>query len=609
MDAKVACDARKKAGNTPCTRCAKNELECRFDKNFKRILTRKLTASLTNDLHQLRTSQESSELRQRRWSPLQMQPQGSQPEPRLSIHLSFLYTNVTEPLPDFSIEDLTVPARAAVELIQHFADQYHTYAQFIQPIESLTHFYTTSPLLFWTIILIASHYHIEHSSLYDKLLLPHEKLLRPFVNTAVQSIHEIHALLLLCIWPISRRVDESNPTWNHIGLAVNACMRLDLNRTAPAPPVPIWPRSNTRPEDVNIQTRRLTWLACLAISTLEATFLGLLPPLSSRPHLKRSRKAVAALEGHLPPGLRPKFAINEIICNYILVLEEIDGSSAQPSLVETFSRSLETVRQTYSTEWSTDVDMILQYAELTLNATALVRMLEEDEEGSCLHFTEAQTLIIQGTEAAWRTIGDVKTMIGEALDPEKQVAGVTMPVCYPRFYFAVVFFAAIFIFRTSYMRPTTSREASIEALVEVYNLYRLFPHHTEMKTGLDVIQHLICLANLDESPYISSPAGGLTTTNRLGASMVWDTMVHLNQHRGERLGKQSDQAPQEPRILQNDAAPGPSAAMQTIMGHDAMGEIQGLQLQDAIDIDWTAMNLPVPTFDIFGLEAGEHITW
>ena len=316
------------------------------------------------------------------------------------------------------------------------------------------------------------------------------------------------------------------------------------------------------------------------------------------------------MKDHLPPGARPKLAITEIMCNSALVLEEIDGSSAQLSLVETFSRSLDMVRQAYAAEWSADVDVLLQYAELNLNSAALVRILTENEERSVVRFTEIQMLIIQGSEAAWRLIGDMKTMMSEFLTPERQSAGLTMHICYPRFYFAILFFAAVFIMRTSYMRPTTSREAIVEPLVEVYNLFRLFPHHSDMKIGIEVIQHLVCFANSDESPYLSSPLGGLSTTNRLGASLVWDTIMHLNQFHSERFCKQSVQEIQEPRMPSNgDEAAGSATNVQTDMGHDTSEETNGLQLHDAIDLDWSDMNLPLPVLDIFGLEAGGHITW
>ncbi|KAI1354810.1 hypothetical protein F5Y01DRAFT_272766 [Xylaria sp. FL0043] len=611
--AKVACDARKKPSNTPCTRCTRNQLECRFDKNFKRILTRKLTASLTNELHQLRTSQIGSEVGRDEPSPLGIQLRES--ASLSSDRFPFLFTNVTEPLPDFSIGNVTIPSNTIIELIQHFGYQYHPHAHFIQPIESLADFYTASPLLFWTIVLLASHCHIEHSGLYEKLLLPHEKLLRPFSNTAIQSIHEIHALLLLCLWPIPRRLEASNPTWNYIGLAVNACMRLDLNKAATGDPLES--RSNTpehdqRPEKISIQTRRLTWLACLAISTQEATFLGFLPPLSSRPYLKQSRKAVDEMKDHLLPNFKPKFAIYEIICNYSLVLEEIDGSSAQLSLVETFDRSLDMIRQTYSAQWTTDVDVLLQYAKLNLNATALMRILVENEEASSLQFAEIQTLIIQGSEASWRLINDMKTMINEALAPDRQpairAARITTPMCYPRFYSEVMFFAAVFIFRTSYMRPVSSHHTSTAGLIEMCNMCRLFPQHKDMTNGADFIQHLLCYASSDEFPYISSPMGGLATTNRLGASFVWDTATHFTQILDRKVARQLDGEHQEPRAAPHAVA-GPSTAVQSAITDGILGETGGLQLQDAINMDWADINLPLPIFDIFGLEAGEHITW
>ncbi|KAI1303866.1 hypothetical protein F5Y03DRAFT_184204 [Xylaria venustula] len=607
--AKVACDARKKPRNTPCTRCIKSHLDCRFDKNFKRILTRKLTASLTNELHQLRTSQECSELER---SPIETQSLES--VPLSPVRFPFLFTNVTESLPDFCIGNFTVPATTIIELIQHFGYQYHAHAHFIQPIDSLAHFYIASPLLFWTIILLASHYHVKHGDLYEKLLLPHEELLRPFSNTAIQSIHEIHALLLLCLWPIPRRVEASNPTWNYIGLAVNACMRLDLNKAAPSASIEArsyTPGHERRPEKISIQTRRLTWLACLEISTQEATFLGMLPPLSSRPYLKQSRKAVDEMKDHLLPAARPKFAIHEIICNYSLVLEEIDGSSAQLSLVETFDRSLDTIRQTYSDEWSTDVDVLLHYAKLNLNATALMRMLVENEEASPPHFTKIQTLIIQGSESSWHIINDMKRMISEALVPEGQSAHIIMPTCYPRFYFEVMFFAAVFIFRTSYMRPGSSREASVEGLNEVCRIYRLFPHHKDMTTGVDAIQHILCYASSDECPYISSPIGGLANTNRLGASIVWDTVAHLTQLLDQKVTRQTDNGNNGNKEsgATNTAMAGSSATAQGMMNNDTLGETNGLQLQDAMNLDWADMNFPLPIFDIFGLEAGENITW
>ncbi|RWA06990.1 hypothetical protein EKO27_g8116 [Xylaria grammica] len=493
-----------------------------------------------------------------------------------SAHFPFLFTNVSESLPDFSIGGMTIPSRTIIELIQHFGYQYHVHAHFIQPIESLARFFTTSPLLFWTIILLASHFHPTHSGLYGKLLLPHEELLRPFSNTAIQSVHEIHALLLLCLWPIPRRVEATNPTWNYIGLAVGACMRLDLDKASP--PDPAEPRLNTtmwerKNDKISIQTRRLTWLACLTIST------------------------------------QPKFAIHEVICNYSLALEEVDSSSAQLSLVETFDRSLDIIRQTYSAEWSTDVDVLLQYAKLNLNATALVRILVENEGGYSAQLAEVQTLIIWGSKASSLLISDVKTLTSGAAAREGQSVHIPMAICYPRFYFEVMFFAAVFIFRTSYMRPPISRDAGIEGLIEVYNIYQLFPRHPDMRIGGDAIQRILRYRSSEESPWASSPLGGLTTTNRLGASIVWDTARHLTHlFSGVEYGRQADNEQAESQVPHHPID-GSSAVTQDAIIEGTPEEAGGLTFPETINLDWADMDLPLPTFDIFGLEAGEHIIW
>ncbi|KAI1750338.1 hypothetical protein F4782DRAFT_253957 [Xylaria castorea] len=614
--AKVGCDARRKPINTPCTRCDKNRIECRFDKNFKRILTRnshgygaRLTANLTNELHQLRVSQAQAVSEGSKSSPLDTQLRELEAEAS-PTHVPFFFANVTEPLSDFRIGNVTITPKTVIELIQHFGDQYYVCAHFVKPIESLAVFHAVSPLLFWTIILVASQYHEAHSGLYEQLLSPYEELLRPFSNTAIQSIHEIHALLLLCLWPVPNRPEAISPTWNYISLAVGACIRLNLDKAA-SPNSVEPPRSNVpsyqrRLEEAGMQIQRLTWLACLAITTQEATFLGLLPPFSSRFYQKRSRRAVDELKDYLLPGFTPKFTISQIMCNYNLVLEEVDSSSAQLSLVETFNSALDRVWQTYSAEWSINVDVLLQYAKLSLIATALIQILIENETTCSPHHTDIQILIIQGSEAASRLISDMKTMTSEALANEGKPGNI-MPIYYPRFYFGVLFFAAVFIFRVSYMKPSIDHDAAVEGLIEVSNIFRLFPRHSDLKVGLDMIQHILRYARSEE--FLSSPTSSLTTTNRLGASFIWDTLRRTAQFTGEeKPAGQADNEHQAPRAT-HDTVAGSSPTTQNTIMHDTSDLTSDVAstLPLPINLDWGDIDLSFPTFDIFGLEAGEHI--
>ncbi|KAI8635375.1 hypothetical protein F5Y19DRAFT_482616 [Xylariaceae sp. FL1651] len=217
------------------------------------------------------------------------------------------------------------------------------------------------------------------------------------------------------------------------------------------------------------QARRLTWLACFTVNTQEAMFLGFLPPFSSRLYLKYSRQAMGEMRYHLSPGSQPKFAIYETVCNYSLMLEEIDSASAQLYLAETFDGSIDTIWLTYSAEWNTDVDILHQFAKLNLSATALV-------------------------------------------------AQKSMPICYPRHYFKAIFFAEVFMFRTFFMKPSINqvrRDVAIEGLIDVYNIYNPFPHHRDMTGGAEFIELLIRKAREEEfSPTLFHPSS-LVAIDRL----------------------------------------------------------------------------------------------
>ncbi|KAL7919038.1 hypothetical protein ACQKWADRAFT_323294 [Trichoderma austrokoningii] len=57
--AKVACDARK-TRTGQCSRCRLKQLDCRFDANFKRISTRRITEEIRQELHALRSSEDAA---------------------------------------------------------------------------------------------------------------------------------------------------------------------------------------------------------------------------------------------------------------------------------------------------------------------------------------------------------------------------------------------------------------------------------------------------------------------------------------------------------------------------------------------------------------------
>lgn len=144
---------------------------------------------------------------------------------------------------------------------------------------SLPRFFSESLLLFWTILLVSSQHHAVHFSLHDQIVLVHRSLLAPLSHAAPRSIYDVHAILLLCIWPLAPRKEASNPAWSYVGLAINACVEMGLHKPAPTTTTDVGPQQrisqmaaatagwNDQRREVSVFRQRLTWLACFSIST------------------------------------------------------------------------------------------------------------------------------------------------------------------------------------------------------------------------------------------------------------------------------------------------------------------------------------------------------
>jgi hypothetical protein len=164
---------------------------------------------------------------------------------------------------------LSYPCSLLTELYS-FGVYYHPYSIFIQPCPSLSDLLNRSPLLFWTIILVAGQDHAQFAAVYQKVIAEHEGLLSPIIQRAIQKIETIHALLLLCMWPIPQSRHFYNPAWNYIGLAINAAMQLNCHG-------PLHPTSKTdgwkgfghiAVNELSTIDQARTWLGCFWVGNV-----------------------------------------------------------------------------------------------------------------------------------------------------------------------------------------------------------------------------------------------------------------------------------------------------------------------------------------------------
>lgn len=139
--------------------------------------------------------------------------------------------------------------------LRSFEENYYRYCPILDINMSIATLHQTSPILFWTIVIIASRWHPILYYIYDSLLDPYRSLLGKTLVEPIHSIEPIQAIALLCFWPLSvpRQVDD--PSWNYCGIVTNAAMRMGLNKMA------CGAQGSSTKDFVSIKEK--TWMACV----------------------------------------------------------------------------------------------------------------------------------------------------------------------------------------------------------------------------------------------------------------------------------------------------------------------------------------------------------
>lgn len=134
-----------------------------------------------------------------------------------------------------------------------------------------------SPSLFWTIILIATREHDKHEGLYEQISVAHGVLHSQITQVAIQTIEEIHALLLMCLWPIPRNRQQHDPAWNNIGLAIHAAKQINCHRPPPSDSIMSGWRgtSDQTANDIGQEIMSLTWIWCFKIGARYVEIISL----------------------------------------------------------------------------------------------------------------------------------------------------------------------------------------------------------------------------------------------------------------------------------------------------------------------------------------------
>lgn len=136
-------------------------------------------------------------------------------------------------LPSFSICRLQSSQNAEAGLGSNrnrFFTYYHPFLPFLNRTQTPDDYYTTSPLLFWTVISVGARRYQSDTGLLTSLAGPVTRLVWSTLADIPQSYHVVKALCLLCSWPFPTSSTSTDPTFMLCGMMIQVAMQLGLHR-------------------------------------------------------------------------------------------------------------------------------------------------------------------------------------------------------------------------------------------------------------------------------------------------------------------------------------------------------------------------------------------
>lgn len=107
---------------------------------------------------------------------------------------------------------------------------YHPYLPFLNSAQTPDQYYQQHPLLFWTIISIASRRYTADPGLLTSLSGPLTRLLWTTVGEVPSNYFVVKALCLLCVWPLPTSTTTTDPTHILSGVMMKTATGIGLHR-------------------------------------------------------------------------------------------------------------------------------------------------------------------------------------------------------------------------------------------------------------------------------------------------------------------------------------------------------------------------------------------
>ncbi|WEW58953.1 hypothetical protein PRK78_004421 [Emydomyces testavorans] len=204
------------------------------------------------------------------------------------------------------IEDVTISPERATELFSGFFTFYHPFLPFLGRDKSPEDYFSTSPLLFWTILSVSARRYQSDTSLLSSLAGPTMRLVWSTLADVPQSYHIVKALALLCTWPFPTSSTSTDPTFMLCGMMMQVAMQIGLHRPSHAQD---FTKFRIELREGELKDRVRTWAICNIVSQRVATGYGQ-PPLTLFDWTLSSGEAMEPTF-KLPPDIKSRLDIEK----------------------------------------------------------------------------------------------------------------------------------------------------------------------------------------------------------------------------------------------------------------------------------------------------------
>jgi len=368
-----------------------------------------------------------------------------------------------------------------LDLFQQFELLYYPHFCILEPVDSLSQLYQDSPLLFWTIVLVATRHHITLHVHLPALQQAHMTLHAKVLMDAIQSLHEIQAVLMICTWPGPVKQQPQDPSWQQLGLAINAARQMGLHKATD------WFILGSKPFKTQLSkhllsTRKMTWLKAFELDVQMSLWHGHTPTLSLPQHVQTIADFCTDLA--IPRRYAACIEIYVQAARYLDAATDGMACDLSSTLVRQYDKALDAVKQRNADAWTVDAELMFLAAKLYLAGMRLSTFNRSAGDGNQEHpdVDVNDAFSFEALQAAYSIavrmatlVTDLSNEVMQSDSSSKHLRKTHSMPGYPKNPVRFLFFAAIVLLKyidSAGQEHTAETENARNAFSAIYQMFK-----------------------------------------------------------------------------------------------------------------------------------------